>query len=269
MKKILTLIACALVLSVAPVSAQRLVIVHVNDTHSHLEPERDGAQKGRGGVVERAAYIDSLRHAVGKDKVLFLHAGDWDQGTPYFTMLGGFLEADLINALQYDCVTFGNHEFDNGIEDLCERVKTLKCPVVCANYDFSPFELGQYVKPCTIVKRGGLKIGIVGALCNISTVVARDISDRIPAKDTRTEVNRWADYLKNTEHCDMVILLSHLGYQEDMSIVPDCSNIDLVIGGHSHTTLKDFSYATDKVGKTVPVIQDGSWGLSIGRIDVD
>lgn len=269
MKKIIILIAAALLTAAAPASAQRLTIVHVNDTHSHLEPERSGNTAGKGGVIERAAYLDSLRSAVGRKNVLLVHGGDWDQGTPYFTMLDGFLEANLINALEYDCVTIGNHEFDNGIEALCERVKLMGCPVVCANYDFSPFELGKYVTPYAIVKRGGLKIGIVGALCNISTVVARDTADRIPAYDTKSVVNKWAAFLKDGKKCDMVILLSHLGYQEDLELIPETSNIDLVIGGHSHTLLDGFSYATDKDGKTVPVIQDGSWGISQGVISVD
>lgn len=269
MKKILTLIACILVLSAAPAGAQKLVIAHVNDTHSHLEPERSGNQKGRGGIIERAAYVDSLRHAVGKRNLLLVHGGDWDQGTPYFTMLEGYLEASLINALKYDCVTLGNHEFDNGIEALCGRVKTLCCPVVCCNYDFSPFELGQYVKPYAILKRGGLKIGIIGAITNLTSVVSRDTADRLPALDTETEVNRWAAYLKDDQKCDMVILLSHLGYQEDQELIPHTSNIDLVIGGHSHTVVKDFVYPVDRDGKAVPVIQDGSWGISTGTIYVD
>lgn len=269
MRKTATILTAVLLLAAVPASAQRLTVVHVNDTHSHLEPERSGNTAGKGGVIERAAYLDSLRHAVGKNNVLLLHGGDWDQGTPYFTMLDGFLEANLINALKYDCVTIGNHEFDNGIEALCERVKIMGCPVVCANYDFSPFELGKYVTPYTIVRRGGLKIGIVGALCDISTVVARDTADRIPAFDTKTVVNKWASFLKDEKKCDMVILLSHLGYHEDMELIPETGGIDLVVGGHSHTLLKGFSYAVDRDGKTVPVIQDGSWGISQGVIEID
>lgn len=136
MKKILTFTA-ALVMAAASMSAQDLVIVHLNDTHSHLEPLRASEPgKGTGGVIERAAYMDSIRTANGKRNVLLLHAGDFSQGTSYFTKLKGDIEIKVINAMKYDVVTLGNHEFDNGIEELSRRMKSLKCKVVCANYDF-------------------------------------------------------------------------------------------------------------------------------------
>lgn len=268
MKRLVIIALSALLLGAFNASAQKLVILHVNDTHSHLDPERNGKEAGQGGVIERAAYIDSVRKAVGKNKVLLLHAGDWNQGTSYYNVLNGDLEGDLVNALGYDCVTFGNHEFDNDLEDLGRRVAKLKTNVICANYDFSPFELGKYVKPYCIIKRGGMKIGIVGMLCNISTVVDRKVADRVPHFDDVEVLNKWADYLKNDQKCDLVILLSHLGFQEDMAITPKISNVDIIIGGHSHTFLKDINYANDKTGKPVPVVQDWKWGLEFGRIDV-
>lgn len=268
--KRLFIIALCLLAFAAGASAQRLVILHVNDTHSHLDPERSGDEAGQGGVIERAAYIDSVRTAVGKDKVLLLHAGDWNQGSPYFTIFGGDLEVSLINALKYDCLTFGNHEFDNGIEDLARRVKNIKCPIVCANYDFSPFDMGSKgVSPCTVIRRGGMKIGIIGMLTNITKVVSYETASRVPkAGEDADVVNRWADYLRNTKKCDMVIVLSHMGFEEDLDLVKDIRGVDLIIGGHSHTFMKDFEYRTDLDGKSVPVIQDGCWGLNVGRIDV-
>ena len=267
MRKFFFILVCALSLSCASASAQRLVILHVNDTHSHLDPERNGSNMGKGGVIERAAYVDSLRKAVGKKNVLLLHAGDWDQGTPYFTVFNGDLEVNLLNALKYDCVTFGNHEFDNGIEDLARRVKDIDCPVVCANYDFSPFHMN--VSPYTIIRRGGMKIGVIGMLVDISSVVSRDTADRIPKiEDNAAQVNKWASYLKNEKKCDLVIVLSHMGYDEDVDLVKDIKDVDLIVGGHSHTILKDFTYADDLEGKKIPVIQDGYWGMYIGRVDV-
>ena len=267
MRRFLMIVLCALALSCANASAQRLIILHVNDTHSHLDPERNGRDKGEGGIIERAAYVDSLRKAVGKNNVLLLHGGDWDQGTPYFTVFNGDLEVSLINALKYDCLTLGNHEFDNGIEDLARRVNSIKCPVVCANYDFSSFDMN--VTPWTIIKRGGLKIGIIGMLTDISSVVVRETADRLPKfEDNAAQINKWASYLKNDRKCDLVIVLSHMGYTEDVDIVDEIRNVDIIVGGHSHTFLKDFTYVDDLDGKKVPVIQDGDWGLNIGRIDV-
>ncbi len=267
MKKVISVLVCALILACAGASAQKLVILHVNDTHSHLDPERNGRNAGRGGVIERAAYIDSLRNAVGKKHVLLLHAGDWDQGTPYFTVFGGDLEVNLINALKYDCVTFGNHEFDNGIEDIVRRVDNIKAPVVCANYDLSPFS--AKVSPYTIIRRGGYKIGIIGMLVGLGSVVSRETADRIPTLgDDADVINRWSSFLKNEKKCDMVIVLSHMGYDRDVDVAKDIRDVDIFIGGHSHTYLKDFTYVEDLDGKKVPVIQDGDWGLNIGRIDV-
>ncbi|MBQ2551074.1 MAG: metallophosphoesterase, partial [Bacteroidales bacterium] len=159
---------------------KHLTIVHVNDTHSHFEPLRSGAEAGLGGIIERAAYIDSVRAADGAENVLLLHAGDFSQGTTYFSELGGNLEIQEINNMGYDVVTLGNHEFDNGIEALGRRLSSLNCPVVCCNYDFSPFEAGQYIKPYVILEKAGLKIGVIGVLCNLKAMVAAEISNRIP-----------------------------------------------------------------------------------------
>ena len=260
-----------LMLLCLPMPAQRLTILHTNDTHSHLDPLRDGT----GGIIERAAFVDSVRTADGRRHVLLLHAGDFNQGSSYYTILKGELEVDILNAMKYDCICFGNHEFDNGIEDLTRRVRRIRPEIVCCNYDFSPFELGQYVKPCTIIRRGGMKIGIIGALCDITTVVSREISDRIPQLDTVTEVNRWASWLKDEQKCDLVILLSHLGYKgqgkfpSDCSIVGQTRGVDIIVGGHSHTLLKkmDESHA-DADGHIVPIVQDGSWGLQMGVLKI-
>lgn len=253
--------------------SQDLVILHVNDTHSHEEPLRDGeAQGGMGGVIERAAYVDSVRTAVGKKNVLLLHAGDFSQGTSYFTELGGDIEIDLINAMKYDVVTLGNHEFDNGIDELARRLGNLKCPVVCANYDFSELVLGKYVKPYAIVRKGGMKIGVIGLLTDVTRVVQRSIADKMKRFDDIEVANKWADYLKNEEHCDMVIALTHIGFDSvgmnDPALVAGTRNIDLVVGGHSHTFLTDAEYRNNLDGRPVPIVQDGCWGLFVGQVDV-
>ena len=253
--------------------SQDLVILHVNDTHSHEEPLRDGGlQGGMGGVIERAAYVDSVRTAVGKKNVLLLHAGDYSQGTSYFTELGGDIEIDLINAMKYDVVTLGNHEFDNGIDELARRLGNLKCPVVCANYDFSELVLGKYVKPYAIVRKGGMKIGVIGLLTDVTRVVQRSIADKMKRFDDIEVANKWADYLKNEEHCDMVIALTHIGFDSvgmnDPALVAGTRNIDLVVGGHSHTFLTDAEYRDNLDGRPVPIVQDGCWGLFVGQVDV-
>lgn len=273
-KTYIILFAMALLMCVSCTEQKRkLVILHVNDTHSHFDPVRSGEEKGLGGVIERAAFIDSVRKAEGRNNVLLLHAGDFNQGTSYYTLIGGALEVQTVNAMEYDCITLGNHEFDNGIEDLAARLKGVKCPVVCANYDFSSHELGNYVKPYAIVKKAGYKIGIFGMLTDILKVVSRDISDRIPKYDDVETANKWASYLKLEEGCDLVIALTHLGlegdYFSDVELVRTTRNIDLVVGGHSHTFLEEIRYENNLDGTPVPIVQDGCWGEWVGKITVE
>ena len=271
------ILACALALAAcAPKAQHHLTILHVNDTHSHFEPVRSGAEEGLGGIIERAAFVDSVRTADGEENVLLLHAGDFSQGTTYFSELGGDLEIRSLNAMRYDVVTLGNHEFDNGIEELGRRLASLEMPVVCCNYDFSPFECGKYIKPYAILEKAGLKIGVIGVLCDIRAMVSAEISNRIPEVNTLEAVQKWADYLKNEEKCDLVISLNHIGYDADddltltdPELVEKTRNIDLVVGGHSHTFLEKLEYRNNLDGKPVPITQDGCWGLYHGIMHVD
>ena len=273
MRKLIAAVVTAMLVACSGASAQKLTIMHFNDTHSHLEPERAGKSAGRGGVIERAALVDSVRNAVGRRNFLLLHAGDFNQGTSYYTTLGGMLEVGLVNALGYDVITLGNHEFDDGIEHLGRRLAGLKCPVVCSNYDFSQFELGKYVKPYVVLKRGGMRIGIFGMLTDITKVVERTIADRLPKFDDVETANRWASYLKNEKKCDIVIALTHLGIENedfmDQDLVRATRNIDLVVGGHSHTFIKDIVYENNNDGKPVPIVQNGCWGLDTAELSIE
>ena len=255
------------------VSAQkRLTIVHFNDTHSHLEPERTGKSAGMGGVIERAACVDSIVKADGRKNVLLLHAGDFSQGTSYFTILGGDVEIDAINAMKYDCVTLGNHEFDNGVDELARRLAKLKCPVVCANYDFSNVAPGPYVKPYTIIKKAGMKIGIIGLMPDLTTLVSKETSCQIPGFDNAEVVNKWAAYLKGEKGCDLVIALTHIGYEgeayTDFKLVRNTRGVDIVVGGHSHTFIDKPGYEKNLDGELVPIVQNGCWGLEVANMKV-
>ena len=246
-----------------------LVILHTNDTHSHMDPVRGGSYDGLGGCIERAAFVDSVRAAEGEDRVLLLHAGDFSQGTTYFSQLNGQLEPRIIKAMRYDCVTLGNHEFDNGIEALCERVRMLgDVPVVCANLDLSSFKLGEYVKPYAIVTKAGMKIGIIGMEADISWTVSKTVSSRIPVLDNVEVVRKWEDFLHDECKCDLIILLSHMGFEEDLEIVPKTKWVDVVVGGHTHTFLKEKSVERNMRGKQVPVVTDGCWGIQMGKLSL-
>ncbi|MBO7396970.1 MAG: metallophosphoesterase [Bacteroidales bacterium] len=249
-----------------------LTIIHVNDTHSQIEPIRSGEYAGMGGMLERAAYVDSVRRADGPENVLLLHAGDFCQGSVYFNEFKGKLEVAELDALGYDAATLGNHEFDNGIEALGELLRSCHVPVVVCNYDFSPFEAGRYIKPYVVVEKAGLKIGIVGVLCGLKDMVAGDIADRIPAYDTVPTVQGYVNILREKEGCDMVIALTHIGYTEhnpgdliDSQLCAATRGIDVFVGGHSHTFMEQPDEVPNLDGVPVPIVQTGWMGAYMGE----
>ena len=270
------LMAIAILLASAGISeAQRLIILHTNDTHSQIEPVRVGRAAGLGGVERRLQYIDQVREEYGKRKVLLLDAGDYNQGTPYFTMAKGDLEVELMNAMKYDVATLGNHEFDNGKEELARRLKMAKHKTITCNYDFTNTCLGKIVKPYTIVRRGGMKIGIIGTTSYLEGNVMKSHLDGMVRLDGIERVNLYAYYLKKVKHCDLVILLSHYGFDggsydkpSDVLMVQSSRNLDLVIGGHSHTFLNEPRVVEDLDGRKIPIVQTGSQGTVVGRFDI-
>lgn len=262
----MTVLVCSVSLS-----AQNLTILHLNDTHSHIEPERAGTLAGHGGVIEQAAYVDSVRTAEGAANVMLLHAGDFSQGSSYFTELGGDLEIDIINAMAYDAVCLGNHEFDNGINELARRLTNIKVPVVCANYNFKGSPLENLIKPYTIMEKAGRKIGVIGLLTDLSDVVSADVSVVIKYQNPKDALNLYAAELKS-KGCDLVIALTHLGYEgeayTDFELASVTRNVDIIVGGHSHTDLKDYGQTVNLDGKKVVIVTDGKWGLNIGKLTV-
>ena len=251
----------------------RLTILHVNDTHSHDEAERAGEYKGFGGSLERAAFVDSVRLADGPENVLLLHAGDFSQGSSYFSEFDGIIEDRIIRADKYDAVTLGNHEFDNGIEALGDRLESFECPVVVCNYDFSPFKAGQYIKPYVIVEKAGLKIGVIGVLCVLKGMVAGDIADRLPEFDMVESLQKYADELR--PQCDLVIALTHIGYTEhnpgdttDPMLCAATRGVDLFVTGHSHTFMDKPDYVKNLDGKPIPIVQTGWMGVNMGEFHV-
>ena len=259
----------------AGLSAQDLVILHTNDLHSQMELMTSGSTTGLGGAERRAAYIAQVRKE-HPGKVILMDAGDYNQGTPYFNLFGGKLEMKIMNALRYDVATLGNHEFDNGQKDLAKRLSKAKYSTVCANYDFSQTPLKRHVKPYTIIKRNGYKIGIIGVTVYLKGVVSQEAVAGLEFENPIPIVNHWADFLKNEKHCDLVICLSHLGYGEgskerpaDVRLAEQSRNVDIIIGGHSHTFLAQPDIRKNADGKEVMIVQTGSRGVNVGKIEVN
>jgi 5'-nucleotidase len=254
--------------------SQDLVILHTNDTHSNIEPVASGKNKGLGGVQRRANYIQSVRDS--EQNILLLDAGDYNQGTPYFTLFKGEAEVMLYNAMGYDAVCLGNHEFDNGEKQLAERLAKAKYPTVCSNYDFSGSPLKDIIKPYVIIEKGGKRIGILGLLLNLNGYVSESARSGVKYLDVLKSANKTARFLKNKKDCDIVIALTHLGYEHeegslspsDTDLASNSTNIDIIVGGHTHTFLKSPVVVKNRAGEGVLVTQMGTAGVYVGRIDL-
>lgn len=263
----------------AKTAPHRLSILHTNDTHSHIDPIRAGDGAGTAGVLERSVYLDSVRRADGPCNVLLVDAGDFEQGTPYFSLLDGVVEIGTMNKMGYDAVTMGNHEFDNGLDDLAKRMKMAMFKIVLCNYEFNHKELNRIIKPYAIFRRGGHKIGVVGVLTDVTTVVDKGVANQMKYLDPAEKVNEWAAFLKNKKGCDLVIVLSHLGTAPghssakvgvtDISLAKQTRNVDIIIGGHTHTDLSAPLMLPNPDGRLVPVVTDYRWGQYVGEIKIN
>jgi 5'-nucleotidase len=249
--------------------AQNLILLHTNDTHSRIEPvpESDKYNPDLGGVVRRAAYVDKMRSE--NENVLLFDAGDFLQGTPYFNMFKGTVEIEAMNMLKYDAVTLGNHEFDYGMDVLVNLVKKADFPIVCTNYDFSDTEIADIIKPYHIIYKDGVKIGIVGANIDPKGLVASTHYEGMKFLPPTETINKTAEMLRNDYKVDMVICLSHMGIQSELKLAENTRNIDIIIGGHSHTFMQEPSIRNNLDGKEVLVFQTNGRGVYVGRIDVE
>ncbi|TSJ42467.1 bifunctional metallophosphatase/5'-nucleotidase [Fluviicola chungangensis] len=252
----------------------KLVILHTNDTHSNIDPFPVNHPKfpNMGGVSRRASLIQSIRDQ--EEHVLLLDAGDIFQGTPYFNKFKGVLEMKTMAAMKYDIVTLGNHDFDIGMEAYKSALSHASFQVVNANYELASTPLSEVVKPYTIIKKAGLKIGIFGLGVNLQGLVPVENWKGLTYLDPVSAAQKQADTLRK-EGCDVVICLSHLGYEYNTDQVSDkvlaasTAGIDVIIGGHTHTFLEDLQEFKNKEGKSVFVNQVGYGGLKLGRIDIE
>jgi 5'-nucleotidase len=260
------LLCCALLLTFQAFPQKKIVILHTNDTHSRIEPlpETDKSAPGKGGVERRASFIDATRKE--NKNVLLLDAGDFLQGTPYFNLFKGEVEVKAMNLMKYDAATLGNHEFDYGLKTLAEVIRRANFPIVTSNYDFSQTELAKLVKPYVILKRDGLKIGVIALGVRPQGLIASGNYEGMVFLDPAKTANELAEQLR--QQCDMVICLSHLGYEQDLKLAGATRHIDLIIGGHSHTYMKEPQIRQNLDGKDVMIYQTNGRGVFTGRIDV-
>ncbi len=261
-------------LSLRHAGLNKITIIHTNDTHSRLDPypEGDPDYPGMGGYARRAALINRERE---KDpNLLLLDAGDVFQGTPYFNMYGGKPELKLMSKMGYDAVAFGNHEFDNGMDGFLEVLPYADFPFLAANYDFSATILAGKVKDYHVIERNGLKIGLYGLGIELEGLVSRNLYEGTVYHDPIKIARETEQKLKNDYGCDLIICLSHLGYDyedgkvSDIKVAEATALTHVIIGGHTHNLLDPPATVTNRAGKNVTIAQAGYGGAYAGRLEV-
>jgi len=252
-------------------NTKELYIFHTNDTHSCIEPiethNPDTAQANKAGYVRRATFLREMRKQ-HPDMLLF-DSGDFSQGSPYYNMFKGDVEVNMMNEMGYDAGTIGNHEFDFGLDNMARLFRLAKFPIVCANYGVKGTVLDGLVKPYVILHRDGLKIGVFGLSPRLKGLVQQKNYEGLVYKDPIECANRIAALLKKQKHCDVVICLSHLGWkgqESDEKLILATKNIDVVLGGHSHSYFAAPVYYKNLDGVDVPLQQMGKNGRFVGEI---
>jgi len=265
----LTLNSCSLT------SQKHITILHTNDTHSQIEPFEANHHRhaNKGGVARRAVMVEQIRKE--NPNTLLLDAGDIFQGTPYFNYFGGEIEFKLMSMLKYDAATLGNHDFDNSIDGLYKQLPNAKFDFVCANYDFKNTVLDTQVKPYKIFIKNGIKVGVFGLGIELKGLVNPKMYKETHYLDPVEITQDIARELKEEQKCDLVICLSHLGYEyedepqkiSDIILAKSTTNIDLIIGGHTHTFLPKPTIVKNKNDENMLVNQVGAYGINLGRVD--
>ena len=255
-------------------STKKITILHTNDVHSHIDaigPE-DGRNPNKGGVARRAGLIAAIREE--NPHTLLFDAGDIFQGTPYFNYYGGELEFKLMSMLKYDAATIGNHDFDNGIDGLYAQLPHAKFDFISSNYDFSNTVLDSHVKPYKTYLVDAIKVGVFGLGIELEGLVDKNMYKETVYLNPIEIAQDMATLLKEKEKCDLIVCLSHLGYSydypgkpSDLKLAESSKNIDLIIGGHTHTFLDKPTIVKNAEGKNMLVNQVGCYGINLGKID--
>lgn len=255
-------------------NAKELYIYHTNDMHSRVEPFPayfpDSVLADKAGMVRRAAFIRGERER--HKNLLLFDSGDFSQGSPYYNLFKGEVEIKLMNEMGYDAGTIGNHEFDFGLDNMARLFRMAEFPIVCANYAVEGTALEGLVKEYTVIERDGIRIGVFGLGAPLEGLVSRANCEGVKFEDPVAEAQRIADLLRNRERCDLVVCLSHLGWDgtpySDVKLIECTRNIDLVLGGHSHSYFEKPKRYKNLDGMEVPVQQMGKHAAFVGKIIV-
>jgi len=252
---------------------KKITILHTNDVHSHIDPfpATHSDYPNLGGIARRATLVEAIRKE--NPHTLLFDAGDIFQGTPYFNFYGGELEFKLMSMLKYDAATIGNHDFDNGIEGLLAQLPHAKFQFISSNYDFTNTLINGYTKPYEIYTVDGIKIGVYGLGIQLEGLVTQKLYKETVYLNPIEIAQDTERKLKEEEQCDLIICLSHLGYQyssdkpDDIKLAAQTAYTNLIIGGHTHTFLNRPTIVKNTANLAVLVNQVGCFGVNLGRID--
>ncbi len=267
--KIILLFIVNCILSIVNSAAQQsITLLHTSDTHSCIEPisknDIKADQADKAGYVRRATLIEQLRRET-PDLLLF-DCGDFSQGSVYYSLFMGEVEVRLMNAMRYDACAIGNHEFDYGMENMARLFRMAQFPFVCCNYDFTNTPCEGLVKPYVVIERAGHRIGVVGVSPQLEGLVSKATRGNTKYELPAVAVQPVVNHLRNVERCDVVVCLSHLGYDTDVDFIRATHGIDVVLGGHSHTYLEYAKYLPNADGKLIPLSHQGKNARYVGEI---
>lgn len=269
--------AVALLMACSPcmMGQSTLTILHTSDTHSCIDPispnDLRPEQADKGGYVRRATLVEQLRQE--KPDLLLLDCGDYSQGSVYYNLFRGEVEIRLMNAMGYDAATVGNHEFDYGLENMARLFRLAQFPMVCCNYDFTGTPVQGLVHDGVVIERAGHRIGILGVAPRLEGLVSQancaGVGYTSPAEAAQPVVDR----LRQQEHCDVVICLSHLGYgdgdEQDPAFIRSTHGIDVVLGGHTHTYMEHAMYLPNADGRLIPLSHQGKNARFVGLLELE
>lgn len=277
MKRISLIITLMLTVALTSMAkgGRQLVILHTNDTHSCIFPLSealaDTMLAGRGGFIRRIAMLKEERQK--HPDLLYFDSGDFSQGSAYYTMYKGDVEIGLMNEMGIDASTIGNHEFDFGLENMARIFRMANFPIVCSNYDFTGTVVEGTVKRYIVLKRNGIKIGVFALCPKMDGLVDLKKCEGVKYLDPAKVANEMGDLLKNKLKCDLVICISHLGWEknddDDNYMIEHSRNVDLVLGGHTHTYMPTLEYVNNLDGKPIPVDQNGKHAIYVGKLVLD
>ncbi len=254
---------------------RKFSILHTNDVHSRLEPfPMDGGQyQGMGGITARKQAIAKIKT---ENATTFLFdCGDIFQGTPYFNKFKGEPEMKAMQMLGYEAGTMGNHDFDGGVENFANQLIHINFPIIVCNYNFANTPLEDKIPPYTIIRKNGIKLGIIGVGIALEGLVPENLYKGVTYQNPIPLVNYWANYLRTIKKCDMVVVLSHLGFDykdnklSDKVLAKETENVNVILGGHTHTFLDEPFFAQNKLQKTVLINQAGWGGIQLGHLQFD